>query len=285
MARRGRVDVRLGGIDVGRRLEAALEQLRQAVQVDPRLREPDFVLVRRPRAPLRLRFGQRQRRPHAGVVEARQHLAFLDGHAFLDVDLDDLARDLRRHRRLAPRGHVAGRVQDGRLCTGRPRVTAAVCTSMGARPSSHTHAAAPRRSSSDEHGHPDTNGAAAPFRCALDAKSGEVVLKVSHRPVCREGAAPHASAAVSVTRSVREDGPGNRRAAAAARRTERKVLEVKLRTQNSQLKTASGKWTAWNRARFGKSSVVSSRFRLPPTAPARPSTCGSGSRSSRCRTG
>ena len=56
--------------------------------------------------------------PELRIVEPREHLAFFDGHALLDVDFDHLAGDLRRHRRPAPRGDVARRIQDRGLGAG-----------------------------------------------------------------------------------------------------------------------------------------------------------------------
>ena len=50
------------------------------------------------------------------AVEPRDHLALGHRHAFVDEDLDHLAGDLGRNRRLAPRHHVAGgRERAGRL--------------------------------------------------------------------------------------------------------------------------------------------------------------------------
>ena len=44
-------------------------------------------------------------------IEAREHLVLLHLHAFFDVDLEHLARDLRRHRGHAPRDHVTRGVE------------------------------------------------------------------------------------------------------------------------------------------------------------------------------
>ena len=67
-----------------------------------------------------LRAGQRHGRLQRRVVQPRQHLALAHGHAFLDVHLDDLAGDLRRHRGAPPRGDVARGVQDRGLGAGGP---------------------------------------------------------------------------------------------------------------------------------------------------------------------
>ena len=54
--------------------------------------EAHFAFVDAASRGLRLRLGQRQRRAQRRVVEPREHLAFADRHALLDVHFDDLAR-------------------------------------------------------------------------------------------------------------------------------------------------------------------------------------------------
>ena len=76
----------VGGI--GRRaLAAVLPGLRD-------LHQPDFVFVHGLPRRFGLRAGKRQRCPRCRVVEACQHLALADRHAFLDIDLDDLPGNL-----------------------------------------------------------------------------------------------------------------------------------------------------------------------------------------------
>ena len=60
-------------------------------------------------------------RPRGRVVEPRQELAFLDGHAFLDQHFGDLAGDFRGHRRLAPRNDVARCIQNRGAATAAGR--------------------------------------------------------------------------------------------------------------------------------------------------------------------
>ncbi len=58
-----------------------------------------------------LRIRLRERGPLRSVFEQRQHLAEIDVLALLDHDLGQRTGDLRRHRRFATRGDVAGRLQ------------------------------------------------------------------------------------------------------------------------------------------------------------------------------
>ena len=95
-------------------------QVGHAPQRQARLGEPDLVFGHGLARRLGLRHGERERRARGRVVEPREHLALGDGHAFFDVDFDDLAGDLRRHGRPAPRRDIARRVQHGRLRAGRP---------------------------------------------------------------------------------------------------------------------------------------------------------------------
>ena len=117
-ARRHRIDIGLRLIDFRLRHDTLLHQLRAAAERDARVGEPDLVF--RDVAPRRLglRLRERQRRPRIRIVQAREHLAFLDGHALLDVHLDDLAGDLRRDGGAPARRDVAGRVEHGRLRAG-----------------------------------------------------------------------------------------------------------------------------------------------------------------------
>ena len=84
-----------------------------------RLLEPHFAFGDLPLRRFELRAIQPERGLQRGVVEPREHLALADRHAFLDVHLDHLAGDLRRHRGAAPRRDVARRVQHRRLRAGR----------------------------------------------------------------------------------------------------------------------------------------------------------------------
>ena len=90
-----------------------LEQLLTAAEGQLRLAQPCLVLGCAAPRGLELRFGDRERRPHLRVVEPREHLPLPDRLAFLDEDFEDLAGDLRRHRRPSPRRHVPGGVQHG----------------------------------------------------------------------------------------------------------------------------------------------------------------------------
>ena len=115
-----RVEVQLGLLDVGLRSRAGLEELRRALEVDAGLLATDLVLLHGTSGGIHLRLRQVQRRPRGRVVEPREDLALLNGHAFLDVHLDDLAGNLRRHGRAPPGRDVARRVQHRRLGAGRP---------------------------------------------------------------------------------------------------------------------------------------------------------------------
>ena len=86
---------RLGGIDLGAAHHFLLHELIEPVVLPLRLTEPRFVFRRRParRHQLRLRHGHRG--PNLRVIQPGEDLALLDGLAFLDEDLEDLARDLR----------------------------------------------------------------------------------------------------------------------------------------------------------------------------------------------
>ena len=89
-----------------------------------RLAQPHFVLAQ-PLFARRRSCASRnaERGAHLRVVEPREDLALRDGHAFLDDHLDDLAGDLRGHRRPPPRGDVARGVQH----RARRRPAAPIC--------------------------------------------------------------------------------------------------------------------------------------------------------------
>ena len=80
--------------------------------------EPHFAFGNLPLRRFELRAIQPQRRLQGGVVQPGEHLAFADRHAFLDVDLDHLAGDLRRHRGAAARRDVARGVEHRGLRAG-----------------------------------------------------------------------------------------------------------------------------------------------------------------------
>ena len=97
LARRG--DPRFEGIHFGLRLvdlgcrdQLILDELHDATERELRFGQSHFALAHVAAGRFGLRLGQRQRRAKRGVVEAGEHLPFLDRHAFFDVDLDDLAR-------------------------------------------------------------------------------------------------------------------------------------------------------------------------------------------------
>ena len=118
-ARVERVDLRLRGLDFGLGGQAAGDEPLQPRERQLRFVQAHFVLADAAPGRCRLRFGQRQRRPQRRVVEPREHLALPDRHAFLDVHFDELAGDLGRDGRAAPRGDVAGGVEDRGLRAGR----------------------------------------------------------------------------------------------------------------------------------------------------------------------
>ena len=104
VARLGVVE-RLRADERGRELRAvALVHRARVVERDLRRRKVRALL-------LDLRRRLRDLRPHVRVVEARDDLARFDSLPFLDEHGRDLARDLGRHRGLAPRDDVAGRVE------------------------------------------------------------------------------------------------------------------------------------------------------------------------------
>ena len=104
VARLGVVE-RLRADERGRELRAvALVHRARVVERDLRRRKVRALL-------LDLRRRLRDLRPHVRVVEARDDLARFDSLPFLDQHGRDLARDLGRHRGLAPRDDVAGRVE------------------------------------------------------------------------------------------------------------------------------------------------------------------------------
>ena len=112
------IDGRAGRIDFGRRRVSDADQLRHALERDPRLVQADLALVDVPARCFGLCFGERHRRALRLVVQARQHLSFADRHAFFDVHLHDLAGNLRRHGGPAAGGDISRGVQDGGLCAG-----------------------------------------------------------------------------------------------------------------------------------------------------------------------
>ena len=88
-----------------------LDQLVETVLASARPPEPHFVLRRGAARRAQLRLGDRQRRADLRVVQPGEDLALLDRLAFLDVHLEDLARDLRRDRGPAAGRDIARRVQ------------------------------------------------------------------------------------------------------------------------------------------------------------------------------
>ena len=84
--------------------------------------------------------GGVERRPVAAVVEPRQHLFPLDAIALFDQHRGERPGDLRRHRGLAARGDVAGRLQHrARIALRRWRYRQ--CRLHGCRPMRQGHPA------------------------------------------------------------------------------------------------------------------------------------------------
>jgi hypothetical protein len=112
----------LGDVQGAAALDPRLRELAHAPELQLRLTEPHRELVLRARgrddASLRMLEGAARVR----VVEAREHLALLDGHALLDGNLDETPGDLGRHRRLTPRDDVARRVEHRRRGAARARL-------------------------------------------------------------------------------------------------------------------------------------------------------------------
>jgi hypothetical protein len=105
--------VRFGARSFERRLahELLLHQRLVALQVAARVREAHFDLGEI--AACGFEFPLRHRE-HGGAVlgvEAREHLVLFDLHALLDVDLEHLARHLRRDRGHASRDHITRRIE------------------------------------------------------------------------------------------------------------------------------------------------------------------------------
>ena len=117
-ARVERVDLCLGGLELGLSHEPVLDQPRQSRERQLRFVETHFVLANATPRGLGLCLRKRQRRPQRRVIEPSEHLTLPDRHPFLDVHLDELAGDLRRNRRAAAGGHVARGVEHGGLRTG-----------------------------------------------------------------------------------------------------------------------------------------------------------------------
>ncbi len=124
------------------------------------------------------------------VVQSREDLALFDGHAFLDVDLDDFARDLGGHRRPPPRRDIAGRVQHGRL-GARRALGHGRCLHLDRLLPRHPLPRADTRAPEhQQHDHPGQPAAAATtaLGLALDSKGGEILLSDSAHTGISEGA-------------------------------------------------------------------------------------------------
>jgi hypothetical protein len=91
--------------------EFVLAQLLSASQVALRLRDPHFDFVEILARSLELTLRKRVDRADRRVVEPRQQLAFLYGHAFLDQHFGNFAGDLRRDRSLTACDDISGCIQ------------------------------------------------------------------------------------------------------------------------------------------------------------------------------
>ena len=115
------------------------------------------------------------------VVEPREHLALRDSHAFLHVHLDDLAGNLRRHGRAAPRRDIARRVQHRRLRPG--RALGNLGDLDGDWPlARHPHPDASTRACDQDEREdpPEPAPRAGTFGLALDAQRVQILFQISH---------------------------------------------------------------------------------------------------------
>ncbi len=171
--RRQRIHGGLRVVEGGLAHEVTLDEARLPVEIAPRVREVDLSLGEARLGKIELGMSRRQSRAHVAVVEPCDHLAFLDVVAFLDVELDHLARDLRCHGGLAARHDVTGGVEDGPRARGarvgdRLRLDDAHGNGRRVRP----EPAARRRADRDQHGYddPDSGGPGTGGFCAVDSQ-------------------------------------------------------------------------------------------------------------------
>ena len=145
-----------------------------------RLVQTDLVLPDASARRFSLCLVQRQCGFQRRVVESRKHLAFANGHAFLDIHFHELARNLRRHRCAPPGGDITRGVEHGSLRAG---------GSFGDGCRLHldrlrTRHPAPGRHHGDrrddQDGDPDGPPPCWTFRLALEAQGGEIVFEISH---------------------------------------------------------------------------------------------------------
>ena len=118
-----------------------------------------------------------------GIVEPREHLALVDGHPFLDVHLDDLAGDFRRHGRAASRRDVARCVQHRRLGAGGPfgrSRSLDLDWPFPVRPHPGPRADDGKDDESERPLQPTAHTGS--FWRTLDAKRGQVFFQILHRP-------------------------------------------------------------------------------------------------------
>ena len=83
----------VGRVEVGRRHDAFLLEPLLAAERELGFADPHFGFEQLIAGRGELRLGQLQHGARRGVVEAREHLPLLHGHAFLDVHRDHLAGD------------------------------------------------------------------------------------------------------------------------------------------------------------------------------------------------
>jgi hypothetical protein len=180
-AREVGIDLGLGAVAIGGGGEAVLEQVVGPPERQPGFLEADFVLLDLPARPFHLRFGQRQRGLVGRVVEPRQHLSFAHGHAFLDVHLDDLARDLRRHRRPPARRHITRGVEHGRLRPGSAHADgrdADLNRTLARKPVPARRGEAAEEQHDDDR--PDPAARTRDFRLTVDTQGGQIVFQFGH---------------------------------------------------------------------------------------------------------
>jgi hypothetical protein len=126
-----------------------------------------------------LRLGQRQRRPQRRIVEPREHLSLPHRHPFLDVHLDELAGNLGRDSRAAPRGDVAGGVEHRGLRAGGPlrhrgRLDLDRTLAREPPPTGHTS-----ESGDGEERDPRDPAPSGAIGFALEAQRGQIVFQVN----------------------------------------------------------------------------------------------------------
>ena len=128
--------------------------------------------------------GDGQRRAQLRVVEPREHLALLDGLAFLDEDLEDLAGHLRRHRRAPPGRDVARGVQDRarrRAAAGRAVTVAILTGAAWTRWSRTSRRPRPRATTTTIERNRSRRGRRRRARVMVDLERSEVVFEIGHR--------------------------------------------------------------------------------------------------------